>query len=908
MRRLLRTSTLVSGLFGLAILRAQDPVPIPDGNLGLRRSNLESDPDVLGGCRRKELEKLPWFGEAQKRLATHREYLEKQKKEMETTWGEKTAGIVEKKMKEALGARGLTAGESQSVVQGWDVKYRGEQINALYRWVYEEAIRKLEPARLGDLPAPDAAAAQKYNLVVTEIIEGTPPRPAPPMVTPFSAGPPRLPEQTSATQEAVAKLLRYERAPVDEVLQQIDAWMELVKHDYERMAQVLPEAIDAFVRREASERASGALSARGTEESRKAAEVAGDEARLWALRGDKRVVWFSKDVAWDRTGARSTHEVRCTSPKVPLPEALHRIEVHVKDLEAGLDAFAKARQATLGTKISFGNWEFSSVLQRYHVEGDRLAAWLDHVRRYHEFGPQPEDLAALDAAMEKFKKAEKKMLATVEKFLGYQREIDAGEKQVEQLRKQMDAAAKIDGPAGEAALAKARAEYDKADGQLSKVRTAFSEESGKFYPEVENEAVIADPPKGRVREIWLRSDKQLRDTRGSADYIREWDGTELVAGVRARVMVDFTSDLEEAEIAIELAAGGGPLVVKARPEQNQKHLFTSDPFVIAPPKSAAPARPPDAATAPPKPKPVEDGTPTSPIAGEWNISYTDRALGEVAGIATVSVDGKAVEVELTHPKTGAQTKLESTEVREKDGFYTIVFEGASPSAEALPVDPEDTAPDPMTLPHLDLGADTAKVAVTIREAKGEKFISPRVEADRAGHLELRLRYDQPPKMDRAAMDEYLKSLPEGVRANTEKLLAPPKVANQMQGWWSFRADSVTWRDAGGGGRIGSFRRDFREPHYAWEFGRENWKRRLDGAQIQLLAQTVAGPMKVTRFFEGVPTMVEAVFREPQKETSKVLTITVGGKELRLTATRDEHDLRRFVTEVIVPSKAGGRTP
>jgi hypothetical protein len=83
------------------------------------------------------------------------------------------------------------------------------------------------------------------------------------------------------------------------------------------------------------------------------------------------------------------------------------------------------------------------------------------------------------------------------------------------------------------------------------------------------------------------------------------------------------------------------------------------------------------------------------------------------------------------------------------------------------------------------------------------------------------------------------------------------------------------------------------------------KWRAPNAQIQLLAQTVVGPMRVSRLFYDVPTVIEAVFDQPLSDSSVLVTVTIDGKEVKLTARRDPTDYRRFLTGTVLPTAAGG---
>jgi hypothetical protein len=90
------------------------------------------------------------------------------------------------------------------------------------------------------------------------------------------------------------------------------------------------------------------------------------------------------------------------------------------------------------------------------------------------------------------------------------------------------------------------------------------------------------------------------------------------------------------------------------------------------------------------------------------------------------------------------------------------------------------------------------------------------------------------------------------------------------------------------------------------------KWRAPSVEIQLLAQTVVGPVHVSRFFYGVPTVIEAVFDQPLSDTAVPVTVTVDDSELKLTAKRDATDYRRFVTDILMPAApakpAGARPP
>ena len=79
------------------------------------------------------------------------------------------------------------------------------------------------------------------------------------------------------------------------------------------------------------------------------------------------------------------------------------------------------------------------------------------------------------------------------------------------------------------------------------------------------------------------------------------------------------------------------------------------------------------------------------------------------------------------------------------------------------------------------------------------------------------------------------------------------------------------------------------------------KWRAPHVDIQLLAQTVVGPVHVSYFFYGVPTVIEAVFDQPLPDATVPVVLTVNGSEIKVTAKRDTTDYRRFVTDILLPA-------
>jgi hypothetical protein len=299
--------------------------------------------------------------------------------------------------------------------------------------------------------------------------------------------------------------------------------------------------------------------------------------------------------------------------------------------------------------------------------------------------------------------------------------------------------------------------------------------------------------------------------------------------------------------------------------------------------------------------------------GSWAVTYKDRALEDVKGTATVKqVDGKLrAKVVLTDPNSGRR-ELRSFDIIEEGERFTLLLEGAPPSAEGLspdrlealpglPIttsDPADAVeysgvgakdgrrPTPLNSLRVELPDTADKILVTVGDFNGEIAV-PRhgpVDTDR---VRLQLTYEAPDASSGVTSERFV-------------------------GFWSFDADPVTRRDGAGRGRIGMFVRDKFNPNFTGQVGNETWIRTIPPVKIRLFALTVGDLKRIDRLYGGVPTVIEAVFDDPQADTTKDLTVTVDGRDLKLTANRDPQDYRRFVTDIIVPTtpsrSAGGESP
>jgi hypothetical protein len=317
-------------------------------------------------------------------------------------------------------------------------------------------------------------------------------------------------------------------------------------------------------------------------------------------------------------------------------------------------------------------------------------------------------------------------------------------------------------------------------------------------------------------------------------------------------------------------------------------------------------------------------TPAARIAGTWQVAYEDLALGEIDGTATISPDGKSASVRFRHDYT--DYTLTSQSVIEQGDDYTIVLTGDSPAAKSLlpdaqvqleanradnnsittalnvallgkgppssaqpflslpprpaalsPVAPLfKTAPQPADLApevHIPVPDDATKITVSAGDFHGEADFLARHPVE-TGRVELRLHF-------------YKNG---GPGANTGV------IADRLTGTWHFYADPLTWRDAAGKGRVGLFRRDEHNPNFATQSGAEIWLRPVPPARMQFFAVGVFDFKRISRLYLGVPTVVEAVFDEPQARD----TCPIEVESLVLTAHRDPENWRRFVSDPFVP--------
>jgi len=69
------------------------------------------------------------------------------------------------------------------------------------------------------------------------------------------------------------------------------------------------------------------------------------------------------------------------------------------------------------------------------------------------------------------------------------------------------------------------------------------------------------------------------------------------------------------------------------------------------------------------------------LAGRWNVQYVDDVLGVVEGVAVINVGETRATINLTHPETNKNYRLQSDVIERTDNGVRIVLEGASPATQ-----------------------------------------------------------------------------------------------------------------------------------------------------------------------------------------------------------------------------------
>jgi hypothetical protein len=330
----------------------------------------------------------------------------------------------------------------------------------------------------------------------------------------------------------------------------------------------------------------------------------------------------------------------------------------------------------------------------------------------------------------------------------------------------------------------------------------------------------------------------------------------------------------------------------------------------APPPAPAPTALPPRSTTVAAPA---NTTPVSPLAGHWNVAYFDGALGWVRGEAEIAEDGLSADIRLTDPRTGSVFPLTAAVTRSADGATALEYRGQQPHLDARlgpPVERftyigypdlwsvkrpagsplESTPPLPPGLPLLPVAAAATELHVSVGAERATFKISSAVSPE-SMPLRARLLPIDTKRYGSGFTDAF------GI------VHAGVNPDESMQGFWEQPVDPATRQPPDSLSRYRLLERELDNPNRARQVGIEIWWRGPP-ATIALLAQTVAGPIKVSRLFQNVPTVIEAVFDEPQQDVTKDMTVTIDGRDLKLTAARDPQEYRRFVSPPLIPDTTG----
>ena len=328
---------------------------------------------------------------------------------------------------------------------------------------------------------------------------------------------------------------------------------------------------------------------------------------------------------------------------------------------------------------------------------------------------------------------------------------------------------------------------------------------------------------------------------------------------------------------------------------------------------------------------TDRSAPPSRIAGNWQVSYEDLALGEIDGTAKISEDGKKATVTLNAAPGGTPFTLISESVSEQGDDYTFVLVGEGPASSSLTPDATveqqgvRAVQDAVATVFANSGIKSAVPLLATVPPMGPRPIPPIPglgpkpgwaygQPTQPPDVHLAVPGDGPSIGIEIA--DYKATVPfkamHSVETNRVTLTlhysptsdsagyAGP-AGDLLSGTWKYFADPITWRDGAGKGRVGYFRRDAQNTNLTTESAAEVWFRPNPPAQIQFIALGAFGEIRIKHLFPGVPTFVEAIFDAPQDEETVLIDVDVGGTKTAMPAHRDPENGRRFTTDPFLPA-------
>lgn len=334
---------------------------------------------------------------------------------------------------------------------------------------------------------------------------------------------------------------------------------------------------------------------------------------------------------------------------------------------------------------------------------------------------------------------------------------------------------------------------------------------------------------------------------------------------------------------------------------------------------------------------VDRGAPATRLAGNWQVSYEDLALGEIDGTATITPDGLHATVVLKTGVSGPTYTLQSDSITEQGEDYTIVLIGDSPSAPGLLPDDKvqhqafEAQAEAANVVLATYGGTTTVIAKAMPSPAVATFVPVPTLGDKydwavGQHTrppDVHLKVSAGASQVGLEVADYKATLPlkpthavETRRVvltlhftpTSDKAGYSGPAGDLLSGTWRFFADPIRMRDGEDKGRVGYFRRDAQNPNLTTQSAAEVWFRPNPPAQLKFFAVGVFGLVKLTNLYPGVPTIVEAIFDSPQDFDTCPVEVKVGDQKLTLTAHRDIENARRYVTDPFLPGTDNRPSP
>lgn len=577
-------------------------------------------------------------------------------------------------------------------------------------------------------------------------------------------------------------------------------------------------------------------------------------------------------------------------------------------------------------------------------------------------GAKQEDLDRLDAQMKSMAEVELDLHARLQQLQSYERQrqalryrsddLDGQIYDLERQARQLDADGQHDSASAlrnqEDPIRDQITELNKTSDQLNLQEGNYATESRDAVNKME---FLEAVPSGRVIGVWflLPTEAQPRKwaniqypLKGAqVDKGIERHFADIPVGLPVTVSVGWEEeDSGEADapdtLSLTLNVGGKavPLTLYHDP---YNYGYKSDRLVFRPAAPGA-ATPTTMTRDNSPPATVDRSASPSPLAGTWDVGYEDLALGEINGTAIIDSNAQHVTLTLRDPTTKQTYQLKSESVTAKGDDYTIVLVGDNPAASSLM--PDATVQQQANRAAAESMREVLRPGLATLAAKtGKPVVEPKIlemaPLPTMPNFQIQPMplEGPPPKHPVHQQQTVTIELPDGAdklqvsvaEFQGEIALKPwhavetnrvtlnlhhfkghtaanytTESIEKLSGSWKFNADPVTWRDTAGRGRVGNLRRERENPSFVTQSALETWQRGTPESTLQLFAVGVFHWLHIDRFYLGVPTVVEAIFDEPQEKDTCTIDVMLGGRKLSLPAHRDPENWRRFTTDPFLP--------